>query len=166
LAYSYFAGSASGYNLVNDFNVADRYTWIDPVTGYNLVKPSSAAMAHYTNADNIATRLWEINQNAGIYNPAAVTQMYVNDLVIEDASFLRLNTLTVGYTLPTKWVKKIYLSNVRVYFTAYNLACWTKYSGYDPEVDTSSKKTPMCPGIDYAAYPKARTFVGGINVSF
>ena len=166
LAYSYFAGSAKGYNLVDDFELGKRYTWIDPNTGYNLAKPSSAAMSYYGDADHIATRLWEINQGADIYNPSGVTQMYINDWAVEDASFLRLNTLTIGYTLPTKWVKKAYLSNVRVYFTAYNLACWTSYSGYDPEVDTSSKKNAMCPGIDYAAYPKSRTFVGGINVTF
>ena len=48
----------------------------------------------------------------------------------------------------------------------YNLFCFTNYEGYDPEVDTSSKKNAMCPGIDYAAYPKSRTFVGGINITF
>ena len=63
-------------------------------------------------------------------------------------------------------VNKCYMQNVRIYFTGYNLLCFTNYSGYDPEVDTSSKKNPMTPGIDYAAYPKSRTFVGGINVTF
>ena len=92
--------------------------------------------------------------------------MYMNDWALENASFLRFNTLTIGYTLPKKLVQKVWLSNVRVYFTAYNLACFTSYSGYDPEVDTSSKRNAMCPGIDYAAYPKSRTFVGGINISF
>ena len=58
------------------------------------------------------------------------------------------------------------IQNVRIYFTGYNLLCFTNYSGYDPEVDTSSKRNPMTPGIDYAAYPKSRTFVGGINVTF
>ena len=85
---------------------------------------------------------------------------------VEDASFLRLQNLTIGYTLPKKWVKSIYMSNVRLYFTAYNLFCITGYDGYDPEVDTMSKKNPMAPGIDYAAYPKSRTFMGGINVTF
>ena len=55
---------------------------------------------------------------------------------------------------------------MHLYLTGYNLFCWTNYSGADPEVDTSSKKNAMTPGIDYAAYPKSRTFVGGINVTF
>ncbi|MBQ9178546.1 MAG: TonB-dependent receptor [Prevotella sp.] len=85
---------------------------------------------------------------------------------VEDASFLRLQNVTVGYSFPKKFVKKIHLSNLRVYFTGYNLACWTKYSGADPEVDVCSKKNPMCPGVDYSAYPKTRSFVAGLNVSF
>ena len=88
------------------------------------------------------------------------------DAAVEDASFLRLNNLTVGYTLPKAWVKKAFLQNVRLYFTGYNLFCWTGYSGADPEVDTSSRKNPLNPGIDYAAYPKSRSYVGGINISF
>ena len=58
------------------------------------------------------------------------------------------------------------MSNVRFYLTGYNLFCFTNYSGADPEVDTSSKKNAMCPGIDYAAYPKSRSYVLGVNVSF
>ena len=61
---------------------------------------------------------------------------------------------------------KVFLQNVRLYFTGYNLFCWTGYSGADPEVDTSSRKNPLNPGIDYAAYPKSRSYVGGINISF
>ena len=72
----------------------------------------------------------------------------------------------MGYTLPKKLVQKVWLSNVRIYFTGYNLLTFTGYTGYDPEVDTSSKSNPMCPGIDYAAYPKSRSYVAGINVSF
>ena len=111
-------------------------------------------------------RLNELNANANIWNPAGVTAMRIIDYAVEDASFLRVQNITVGYTLPKKWVKAVWLENVRIYFTGYNLFCITGYDGYDPEVDTSSKKNPMCPGVDYATYPKSRTFVGGINVTF
>ena len=63
-------------------------------------------------------------------------------------------------------MKAAYIENVRIYGTGYNLLCFTKYSGFDPEVDTSSKKNPMTPGVDYAAYPKSRSYVLGINVTF
>lgn len=167
LANSFYAGSRRGYNLISDFNVDNRYTWIDPETGYNLGRSISAAtLAYYGGAEGVASRLAEINANANIYNPAAVTQMYINDWAVEDASFLRLNTVTVGYTFPKAWAQKLFLTNLRVYFTAYNLAVITGYKGYDPEVDTSSKRNAMCPGIDYAAYPKSRSFTAGVNITF
>lgn len=167
LANSFYAGSSKNYSLVNDFNINNRYSWIDPQTGMNLGKSVSAStIATYGSVEGIMTRLNEINANASIWNPAAVTSMPIIDWAIEDADFLRLQNLTIGYTLPKNWVNKVFLSNVRIYFTAYNLFTITGYDGYDPEVDTSSKKNAMTPGIDYAAYPKSRTFVGGINVTF
>ena len=58
------------------------------------------------------------------------------------------------------------MQTLRFYVTGYNLLCITKYSGSDPEVDVSSKKNPMTPGVDYASYPKSRSFVLGVNVVF
>lgn len=166
LANAFYHGSAKNYNLVNDFALGSRYTWIDPETGLNLGRPSTSTIAAYGSADAMIARLNEINSGASIYNPAGVSTMQLIDYAVEDASFLRVQNITVGYTLPKKWMKSIFLDSVRIYFTGYNLFCFTGYDGYDPEVDTSSKKNPMCPGIDYAAYPKSRTFVGGINVTF
>ena len=166
LANAFYHGSAKNYNLVNDFAVGNRYTWIDPENGLNLGRPSAATIAAYGGADGLVARLNEINAGANIYNPSAVSTMQLIDYAVENASFLRVQNITVGYTLPKKWMKSIFLESVRIYFTGYNLFCFTGYDGYDPEVDTSSKKNTMCPGIDYAAYPKSRTFVGGINVTF
>jgi hypothetical protein len=174
LANSFYAGSSKGYNLVADFDIANRYTWIDPANGLNLGSPSTSTIANYCTPEEIAAgdysglynRINAINANAKIYNPCGMSNMQLTDYAVESASFLRLQTLTVGYTLPKNWVKKIYLQNVRIYFTGQNLFCITGYDGYDPEVDTSSKKNPMTPGVDYAAYPKSRTYVAGINVTF
>lgn len=166
LANAFYHGSAKNYNLVDDFTLGNRYTWIDPENGLNLGRPSAATIAAYGGADGLVARLNEINAGANIYNPCAISTMQLIDYAVENASFLRVQNITVGYTLPKKWMKSIFLESVRIYFTGYNLFCFTGYDGYDPEVDTSSKKNPMCPGIDYAAYPKSRTFVGGINVTF
>ncbi len=78
--------------------------------------------------------------------------------LIEDASFLRLKNLTVGYDLPRNWMAKTgFLQGVRVYFTARNLLTFTKYSGFDPEVDSN---------LSYSGYPNSRQFVGGIQLTF
>lgn len=166
LATSFYAGSQTGYNLNNDFTLTNRYTWIDPTTGMNLGRPSNSILAAYGGEQNLINRLNAINTNASIYNPAGVTTMQLTDYAVENASFLRVNNITIGYSLPKSWVKKCFMQNVRIYLTGYNLFCFTNYSGADPEVDTSSKKNAMTPGVDYAAYPKSRSFVGGINVSF
>jgi len=90
---------------------------------------------------------------------------------IEDASFLRLQTLTVGYTFPKIWTQRIGISKARVYFTAGNLFCLKKYSGLDPDVNVNSSADGSysgfpTPGYDYHSYPKSRTFTFGLNVAF
>lgn len=83
---------------------------------------------------------------------------------IEDGSFLRLKNVTLGYTLPNKWTRKAYINRLRVYGTAQNLFCLTKYSGFDPEVNM--KNSPLMPGFDWGAYPKSKVFTFGVEVQF
>ena len=87
---------------------------------------------------------------------------------IEDGSFLRLNNVTLGYTLPSALTKKVAIQRLRVYGTVSNAWIWTKYSGYDPEVDAGNGKNNFYPtsGMDFGSYPKARTVTVGVNVSF
>ena len=87
---------------------------------------------------------------------------------IEDASYLRLNTLTLGYTLPKNITKKVGISNLRVYFTGGNLFCLTGYDGSDPDVNTrpGGNNGFPTPNYDWNAYPRARTYTFGLNVAF
>ena len=93
---------------------------------------------------------------------------------VEDASFLRLNTLTIGYTFPKAWTKKIGMQRARVYATAGNLFTITGYSGIDPEVNADPNKSTTAAntgnypllGMDYGTYPRARTFTFGVNITF
>jgi len=82
---------------------------------------------------------------------------------IEDASYLRLKTLSVSYDLPIKWVKAVKFKSIRVNASVQNLITWTNYSGMDPEV--SIRNTILTPGFDYSAYPRARTIMFGINAT-
>lgn len=83
---------------------------------------------------------------------------------IEDGSFLRLKNLTVGYTLPSKWTQRIWISTLRFYFTAQNLFCLTPYTGADPEV--SMRSSALMPSFDFGSYPKSRSYTFGIQLSF
>lgn len=83
---------------------------------------------------------------------------------IEDGSYLRVKNITLGYTLPEKWLDGAGISRTRVYFSTQNPFTFTKYSGYNPEVNM--KGTSLTPGIDYGTYPLAKSFVFGVNVTF
>jgi len=141
-------------NLSTDMSLDKRFTTIDPATGYNVFYGANANPA----------RLAELNQNKSIWHPIMTTTIF-HSWAVEDGSFLRLNNLTLGYSLPSKLAKKMHMENFRVYATGYNLFVLTNYSGPDPEVSTR-RSTPLTPGVDYSAYPKARSFVAGFNVTF
>ncbi|MGX5817076.1 SusC/RagA family TonB-linked outer membrane protein [Chitinophaga lutea] len=84
--------------------------------------------------------------------------------VLEDGSYLRLKTVSLGYDLPRRIVRSLRIASLSVNAAAQNLITWTKYSGMDPEV--SSRNSVLTPGFDYSAYPHARTVVFGIKAGF
>ncbi|MCX6209498.1 MAG: SusC/RagA family TonB-linked outer membrane protein, partial [Bacteroidetes bacterium] len=105
------------------------------------------------------------NTNANMWMPlTAGGAFHSHSWAIEDGSFVRINNLTLGYSFPIKTLVKLGISKLRIYATANNLAVITKYTGYDPEVSVS--KNPLTPGLDYSAYPKSRSFLFGLNVTF
>jgi TonB-linked SusC/RagA family outer membrane protein len=109
-------------------------------------------------------QLAALNQGKTVpaYNGASGQRLY--DKMIESGSFLRINTVSLGYTLPKSWLSKVKLANARIYVTGYNLHVFDSYSGYDPEVSVINNA--LTPGVDFSAYPRARSFVAGINVSY
>ena len=146
-----FTSSRKYYNrnLLNMMDVDKRWTNIDWTTGELVNDPET---------------LKSMNAGRTMWNPAIGNAVF-SDWAVEDGSFLRLQSVTFGYTLPEDVTKKIHLRKLRVYVTGTNLFCLTKYSGYDPEVDTR-RATPLTPGVDYSAYPKSTGFVAGINLTF
>ena len=98
------------------------------------------------------------NRNGTIPNPlGSASNTAASTRFLEDASYLRLKNLQIGYTFPLKWTQKFRCSRLRLYATATNLFTITKYKGYDPEVGNS---------IDYGNYPQSRTFTFGLNANF
>lgn len=89
----------------------------------------------------------------------------VSDRFIEDGSYIRLQNISLGYTFPRQWIRKIYLENVRLYMNIQNVHTWTKYKGLDPEVGAMYGDALMT-GLDYGRYPSPRIYTFGLNVSF
>jgi len=136
-------------NLLNMMNSESRFSYIDKTNGEVITDPGQLA---------------EMNKNATIWTPL-MNNIPLHSWGIEDGSFLRLNTLTFGYSLPGSLLSKMRITKLRIYASAYNLWTWTNYSGYDPEVD-ALRSTPLTPGVDWCAYPRSRSFNLGLNVEF
>ena len=118
----------------------------------------------YIQNDPVA--LAQINQGKTVagYFDLEDGDKYIHSWAVEDASFLRLSNVTLGYTFPKSIAKKLCISNLRIYATGSNLFCWTPYSGYDPEVSTTGSS--LTPGVDFGAYPRSRSVVFGLNLTF
>ncbi|KJD34790.1 hypothetical protein PK35_01065 [Tamlana nanhaiensis] len=108
-----------------------------------------------------------LNENASTFLPYPESSINTT-FGVEDGSYLRLNTVTLGYTLPESLINKLGINRFRVYGSVFNAFTITGYSGFDPEVnvdDTSSSDYPT-PGLDYGSYPRARTYTFGVNIEF
>lgn len=91
----------------------------------------------------------------------------MNSLWVEDASYLRIANLSLGYSLPNSLLKKIgFVNSCRFYVSIQNLATFTKYSGANPEGKQASNNNTLASGFDMTSYPLARTTAFGLNVSF
>ena len=85
---------------------------------------------------------------------------------LENGSYLRMQNITLGYTLPKKVVKKAGLESLRIFFSGQNLFTITGYSGYNPEVSNYNSNGALTQGVDYGSYPLSKTYSFGLNVSF
>ena len=132
--FSFYIWSVQGNEILNN----TRLEYQRPSNPFNNINLFSET------ADDV---------NDGLGSEAAVA---LTDKFIEDGSFIRLQNVTIGYTLKTGQFK-----NLRFYLSADNLITLTDYSGFDPEVSTISG---LAEGIDYTNYPKAKTISFGINV--
>ena len=132
-------------NMLGD--MANRWRWFND-EGMKVTDPTALA------ALNANTTMW--TPTGGNY--------FLHSYAIEDGSFLRLNNVTIGYSLSKDALKAIGIANLRLYATANNVFTITGYSGYDPEVST--RKSTLTPAVDYAAFPRSRFFLTGIDVTF
>ncbi|WP_041823523.1 SusC/RagA family TonB-linked outer membrane protein [Leadbetterella byssophila] len=177
-----------GFNLsarYGDFDLAAIFNWSygNDIYNANKVEYTSTSKYHSRNMidlmasgnrwtnltpdgriSNDPAELEAMNKNTTLWSPY-MSRYVFSDWAVEDGSFLRLNTATVGYTLPQALTSKAKIQKLRFYATGYNLWLLTKYSGFDPEVSTR-RRTQLTPGVDYSAYPKSKMFVFGLNLNF
>jgi TonB-linked SusC/RagA family outer membrane protein len=155
------SGYTIGANLLG--NMADRWHTVDK-NGMVYEGLNSSGQVVGASPDSLNA----LNKGAKVWLPlvgASATTFMPQSYAVEDASFIRINNITLGYSLPTAVTRKLKIQRLRIYGTVNNVAVITGYSGYDPEVNTR-RDTPMTAGVDYAAYPRSRSFIAGVNVTF
>lgn len=141
-------------NLLSD--AASRFTLIDPATG--LECKDLNRLAELNPNQHNKNMMWSCHDE----NVTMLTT--ASDRFVEDGSYFRISTITLGYTFPKTWMQKVHISNLRVYATLYNMFTFTGYSGYDPEV--SKTTSVLTPGVDDSTYPRSKSVVFGINLTF
>jgi TonB-dependent starch-binding outer membrane protein SusC len=153
----------------NDIYNANKIEWTDGAfSNLNMIGEMKNRWTNINAAGQVVTdpaELKALNANATIWTPVRVQRWWLHSWAIEDGSYLRINNVTLGYTLPKKLLSKIRIPSIRFYGTVNNLATLTGYSGYDPDV-TARRSDPLTPGVDFAAYPRSRTWLFGVNVTF
>ena len=160
-----------GFNLGFEWKGLDVSASFQGTLGndiYNAAK-GSLAVAGYQNAlADAYTKAWRQEGDNAVY-PRITTSndnnnFRVSSFMVEDGSYLRLQNLQIGYTLPTTLVSKLgYIRSARIYMSAQNLFTITGYSGLDPDLGVSN---PLNMGYDSTRYPSSRTFMFGINLQF
>ena len=122
---------------------------------------------------NITKRFWENRwtpdnptneypaySDAGYYNSLSAVP---NSYYVQDASYLRLQNISFGYTLPLSLTRQIGVRNIKFYYSANNLITFSNYEGFTPEVDSGNA---LLTGFDVIGYPRATSHIFGINVTF
>jgi TonB-linked SusC/RagA family outer membrane protein len=154
--------------LGNDIYNANKieFTTSTANTSYANLLSEMNNRVRYTDNNGVlitdANTFNQVNANATLWSPVRGNYL-LHSYAVESGSFLRVNNITVGYSLPKGLLSRAKVQTLRFYVTLNNLYTFTKYSGYDPEVNTR-RSTPLTPGVDYAAYPRSRAFLFGLNL--
>ena len=154
-----------GANLNVNYKNFDFATSIYASIG-NDVSRSYERFLTYSNKPTLYLDRW-VGEGTSSTVPRATTTSTGNtlfsDFYVEDGSYLRIQNIQVGYSLPIGILEKLNIDKFRLYFGVNNLYTFTKYSGYNPDVSNSS---PLGAGVDLGQYPQTRTFTTGVNLSF
>ena len=157
-----FGNSFSFYGF--DVNVFFSWSYGNDILNANRLIFENGSKQNLNLLSSYADHWSEKNKDSNIPRIGANGMSVYSSRVIEDGSFLRLKSLTIGYTLPRTVLRKMHFDTMRVYLSADNLLTFTKYSGQDPEVST--RNTVLTPGFDWSAYPRSRGVTAGFSFTF
>jgi TonB-linked SusC/RagA family outer membrane protein len=162
-------GFGPGITFKNNLKLSAffNYRW-----GYDLIngtKMSTTSMYNFNNQSTAVLRRW--------HNPGDITDMpralynsgynwLGSDRYVENASFIRLRSITLRYNFLPSFLKKIKSTTASLYITAENLYTWTKYTGQDPDVSTRGDNSPLSYNVDNSMTPPGKTILMGLTIGF
>lgn len=153
-----YKGFDLSFNLIGNFGAqlynADRMQGLDPSYSYNMYAEALNRW-HGEGTSQSIPKMSTLRTNMN---------HRTSDLFIENGNFLKMKTVTLGYTLPEKYTRHLAVRSIRLYLTAENLFTLTSYSGYTPEIGYTDENKQR--GVDYAQYPISRKFTGGVKINF
>ena len=166
---SVFVNFSIGNNVLNATKMYNSLTGISYRNALDVVNSSQRWVTIDNNGNRITdpTQLNDLNVGKTIasYLNMGGNDTYITSYGVEDGSFLRINNVTLGYSVPKTIIAKIGITKCRLYVTANNLYTFTNYTGFDPETSTRNS-SGLTPGVDWGAYPRSRTLTVGINLNF
>ncbi|WP_229311859.1 SusC/RagA family TonB-linked outer membrane protein [Larkinella rosea] len=157
-----------GFNNTFSYKGIDLNLFFQGSSGNEIINYATFDLINLTGGNNQSARVLErwTPTKGGNTIPranAAGGSRLLSSLHVEDGSYLRLKNISLGYTLPLRWVSRAGFSSVKVYVAAQNYLTFTKYTGYDPEVNRYGSSS-LSQGIDYGGYPAAKTLLIGLNL--
>lgn len=162
------------YGLTNTirYRNIDLSIFFQGSQGNKMANFNSYDLLNFTGQNNVAIAAlnsWTPENQSNKYPRAlaagSLDQGVFSSAIVEDASYLRLKSVTLGYRLSPKVLKKVKVDNFRIFFTGLNLLTFTKYTGYDPEANTFGQSTTLI-GIDLGGYPQAKIVQAGVSITF
>lgn len=149
-----------------DLNIFFSWSYGNDVINANRLYFENGSITNTNQLKSYKDRWTVNNPDSDIPRVGAdIASMFVySSRVVEDASFLRLRNVTLGYTLPRKVLRKMNFDTMRFYISGENLWTLTNYSGPDPEVST--RNSVLTPGFDWSAYPRALGVTAGLSFTF
>lgn len=146
-----------------DLSVFMQWSYGNDVVNANRLWFEYGAKANLNQFATYENRWTPANTETDMFRVGGQGPFAYSSRIVEDGSYLRLKTASLGYTIPATVLQRAKIKSLRIYASAQNLLTFTKYTGYDPEV--AVYYSALTPGFDYSAYPRPRTFVFGLNLA-
>ncbi len=158
-------GFNNSFNWKNfDLNIFFSWSYGNDILNANRLVFEAGWKSQTNQFASFANRWTPENASSNMPRANATGSEEYSSRVIEDGSFLRLKNVSLGYTIPSRQLRKAGISSMRIYVSADNIWTLTDYSGPDPEVST--RNSVLTPGFDWSAYPRAYGFTAGVNITF